>query len=55
MVPSVATEEIPSDTTGDRSRDPPTNSAVTRIRTKPFSAKAFGKFFAWSRFTQNIC
>jgi hypothetical protein len=29
MVPSVATENIPSDTTGDRSRDPPTSSAVT--------------------------
>jgi hypothetical protein len=24
MLPSVATEKIPSDTTGDRSRDPPT-------------------------------
>jgi hypothetical protein len=28
MVPSVATEKIPSDSTGDRSRDPPTGSAV---------------------------
>jgi hypothetical protein len=28
VVPSVATEKIPSDTTGDRSRDPPTSSAV---------------------------
>ena len=28
MVLSVATEEIPSDTTGDRSRDLPTNSAL---------------------------
>jgi hypothetical protein len=28
MVPSVATEKIPSDTTGDPSRDPPTSSAV---------------------------
>ena len=28
MVPSVATEKIPSDTTADRSRDPPTVSAV---------------------------
>jgi hypothetical protein len=28
MVPSVATEENPSDITGDRSRDPPTSSAV---------------------------
>ena len=27
MVPSVATEKIPSDTTGDRSRDFPTSSA----------------------------
>jgi hypothetical protein len=29
MVPSLATEKIPSATTGDRSRDPPTSSAVT--------------------------
>jgi hypothetical protein len=28
MVPSVASEKIPSDTTGDRSQDPPTSSAV---------------------------
>jgi hypothetical protein len=28
MVPSVASEKIPSDTTGDRSRDPPTSSTV---------------------------
>jgi hypothetical protein len=28
MVPSVASENIPSDTTGDRSRDLPTSSAV---------------------------
>jgi hypothetical protein len=28
MVPSVATEKIPSDTTGNRSRDRPTSSAV---------------------------
>jgi hypothetical protein len=28
MVPSVASEKIPSDTTGDRSRDPPTSSAL---------------------------
>jgi hypothetical protein len=28
MVPSEATEKIPSDTTGDRSRDPPTSSAA---------------------------
>jgi hypothetical protein len=28
MVPSAATEKIPSDTTGDRSHDPPTSSAV---------------------------
>ena len=28
MVPSVATERVPSDTSGDRSRDPPTSSAV---------------------------
>ena len=28
MVPSVATEKIPSDTTGNRSRDHPTSSAV---------------------------
>ena len=28
MVPLVASENIPSDTTGDRSRDPPTSSAV---------------------------
>jgi hypothetical protein len=28
MVPSVATEKIPSDTNGDRSRDPPTGNAV---------------------------
>jgi hypothetical protein len=28
MVPSVAPEKIPSDTTGDRSRDPPTSSSV---------------------------
>jgi hypothetical protein len=28
MVPSVASEKIPSDTTGDRSRDPSTSSAV---------------------------
>jgi hypothetical protein len=28
MVPSVAMEKITNDTTGDRSRDPPTGSAV---------------------------
>jgi hypothetical protein len=28
MVPSVATEKIHSDTTGNRSQDPPTSSAV---------------------------
>jgi hypothetical protein len=28
MVPSAASEKIPSDTTRDRSRDPPTSSAV---------------------------
>jgi hypothetical protein len=28
MVPSVASERIPTDTTGDRFRDLPTNSAV---------------------------
>jgi hypothetical protein len=28
MVSSVASEKIPSDTTGDRSRDPGTSSAV---------------------------
>jgi hypothetical protein len=28
MVPSVASEKIPGDTTGDRSRDPPTCSLV---------------------------
>jgi hypothetical protein len=28
LVPSEATENIPSDTTGNRSRDPPINSAV---------------------------
>jgi hypothetical protein len=28
MVPSVATEKIPSDSTGDGSRDPPTSNAV---------------------------
>jgi hypothetical protein len=28
MVPSVAMEKIPSDTTGDRSRDRPTSSTV---------------------------
>ena len=28
MVPSVAAEQIPSDITGDRSRDPPTSSAL---------------------------
>jgi hypothetical protein len=28
MVPSVASERVPSDTTGDRSRDSPTSSAV---------------------------
>jgi hypothetical protein len=28
MITSVATEKIPSDTTGDRSRDPQTSSAV---------------------------
>jgi hypothetical protein len=28
MVPSVATEKIPGDTTGDRSREPPTSCAV---------------------------
>jgi hypothetical protein len=28
MVPSLATEKIPSDTTEDRSRHPPTSSAV---------------------------
>jgi hypothetical protein len=30
MVPSVASEKIPSDTTGDRSRDLPTSSAVPK-------------------------
>jgi hypothetical protein len=34
MVPLVASEEIPSDTTGDRSRDPPTSSAVFYKRTR---------------------
>jgi hypothetical protein len=29
MVPSVASEKIPSDITGDRCRDPPTSSAVS--------------------------
>jgi hypothetical protein len=29
MVPSVASEKIPSDTNGDRSRDLPTSSAVS--------------------------
>ena len=29
MVPSVPTEKIPSDTTGNRSQDRPTSSAVT--------------------------
>jgi hypothetical protein len=29
MVPSVASEKIPSDTTGDRSPDPATSSAVS--------------------------
>jgi hypothetical protein len=29
MVPSVASEKIPSDTTGDRSQDPPTSSVVS--------------------------
>jgi hypothetical protein len=29
MVPSVATEEIPNDTTGNRSRDCPTSSAIS--------------------------
>jgi hypothetical protein len=28
IIPSVTTEEIPSDTTGDRSRDPPTSLLV---------------------------
>jgi hypothetical protein len=28
MVPSVASEKFPIDTTGDRSRDPPTSSPV---------------------------
>jgi hypothetical protein len=28
VVPSVASEKVPSDTTGDRSRDPPISSAV---------------------------
>jgi hypothetical protein len=28
MVPSVASEKIPTDTTGDRSRDPPISSAA---------------------------
>jgi hypothetical protein len=28
MVPSVASERIPSDATGDRSRDPPTSTAA---------------------------
>jgi hypothetical protein len=28
MVPSVASEKFPSETTGDRSRDPPSSSAV---------------------------
>jgi hypothetical protein len=28
MVPSVASEKFPSDTTGDRSRDPPISSAA---------------------------
>jgi hypothetical protein len=31
MVPSVATEQIPSDTTGNRSRDRPTSSAVQTV------------------------
>jgi hypothetical protein len=29
MIPSIASEKIPSDTTGDRSRDSPTISAVS--------------------------
>jgi hypothetical protein len=32
MVPSVALEKIPSDITGDRSRDPPTSSVVPSQR-----------------------
>jgi hypothetical protein len=28
MVPTVVSEKIPSDTTGDRSRDPPTSRAA---------------------------
>jgi len=31
MVPSAATEKIPSDTTGNRSRDRPTSSAVPTL------------------------
>jgi hypothetical protein len=31
MDPSVAMEKIPSDTTGDRSRDPTTSSAVSYV------------------------
>ena len=31
MVPSVATEKIPSDTTGNRSRDRPTSSTVLTL------------------------
>jgi hypothetical protein len=32
MVPSLASEKIPSDTTEDRSRDLPTSSAVPPIK-----------------------
>jgi hypothetical protein len=40
MVTSVATEKIPSDTTGDRSRDPPTSSVVHwPLRYPPFSGR----------------
>jgi hypothetical protein len=39
MVPSVATGKIPSETTGDRSRDPPTGSAVYKIVTYVFYSK----------------
>ena len=35
MVPSVAMEKIPSDTSGDRSRDPPPSSAVLWKKGRP--------------------
>jgi hypothetical protein len=35
MLPSVASKKIPSDTTGDRSRDPPTSSAGALTTTLP--------------------